>query len=215
MHVIPFSSPPSRQPIFNLPTGIKRLALFLIAIHVARLFLSPARDAVLVSKLAFIPQNYDRLTGHALQPSDWPLLTSPITYMALHAGWAHLGFNLVSLLAFGSPVERLAGPWRMLMVFVLSGIGGALLQACFSGPEPVVLIGASGGISGLFAVAYLAYAPAQKLWQRLAALLVLGAGLVLTGLIGMPGIGPIAWAAHLGGFVTGLALVRLVKRPAS
>jgi membrane associated rhomboid family serine protease len=205
--------PAIRQPLFNLPPGVKGIALFLLVVHVARLLLSPRRDAVLVSHLAFMPQNYAAAWPWRLR--DWPLLTSPVTYMALHAGWLHLGFNLISLLAFGSPVERLAGQRRLLLIFLLSGIGGAVLQAILSGSQPVVLIGASGGISGLFAVAYLGYAPAQKFSQRLAGIAVLGAGLLATGLIGLPGISePIAWAAHLGGFVTGLTLARLARRPA-
>lgn len=205
---------PARPPIFNVPPGIRHLALFLLVVHVARLFLPPSRDALLVSRLAFIPENYAAVLHHArpLRLTDWPLLTSPVTYMLLHGGWAHLGLNLLSLAAFGSPVERLAGAWRMLAIFVLAGIGGAVLQVVVSGPAPLVLIGASGGITGLFAAAYLAYAPPQKLRSRLGGILLLGAGLVASGLMGVPGLDtPVAWVAHLGGFLTGLALARLVR----
>jgi membrane associated rhomboid family serine protease len=218
-----FSSPaPSlparpRQPVLNLPPGVKRIALFLLVVHVARQFLSPRGDAVLIYRLAFIPQRYTPVLEHLrpLRLADWPLLTSPFTYMAVHGGWLHLGINLLSLAAFGSPVEKLLGPRRMLLIFLLSGFGGALLQACLAGgPEPILLIGASGGISGLFAAAFIAYAPAQKTRQRLAAIAILSLGLIASGMAGMPGNRgmPISWAAHLGGFLSGLLLVRLMRR---
>ena len=68
--------------------------------------------------------------------------------VVLHASWAHIILNMMSLYSLGAIVERLAGPWRLLRLYVLCGLGGSLLSA-FLGHAGIPSLGASGAILGL------------------------------------------------------------------
>jgi membrane associated rhomboid family serine protease len=135
--------------------------------------------------------------------------------MFLHGGWLHLGVNALTLAAFGSAVERLTTARTMLAVFFLSGIAAALFQYAVTPDSEALLIGSSGGISGLFAYAFLHTLRAHALsFRRLATLVgLMVIVLAVTGAAGMPGINaPIAWVAHIGGFLAGGALYGLSRR---
>jgi len=131
----------------------------------------------------------------------WRLLTGTF----VHMGVLHIGFNLYALWAIGGPYERLVGPWRLLLVYVLSGLGASLASlASHAG----VSAGASGAIFGVFglhaAVAWrprglLPKAVARKLLRSVFTLLALNA------LIGLS-VPQIDNAAHVGGLVTGFVL---------
>jgi membrane associated rhomboid family serine protease len=199
---------PARPPAINLPPATKYLMLVLALIHIARLFLPPGLDTALVATFGFSAARYSDPDGFG-----WAALVAPVTYMFLHGGWLHLAVNLASLAAFGSAVERpLTGetrPRTMLAIFFLSGLAAALSQYAVAPHSPDILIGASGGISGLFAYAFLAMQRAHALtFRRTAALILLMVGVLwVTGAVGMPGVdAPIAWLAHIGGFLAGAAL---------
>jgi len=70
-----------------------------------------------------------------------------VTYMFLHGGLMHLGFNMLGLWFFGSGVETRLGSRRFLLLYFLSGISGALLSMAFSMGSGV--IGASAGVFGV------------------------------------------------------------------
>ena len=155
-------------------------------------------------------------------------------YGLLHGSWMHVIFNVVWLAAFGSPVARRYGPWRYAALALAGTVAGAVLHLLIDPLSAMPLVGASAGISALMAAAARfvfrpppAYRPAMA-WQfaprprletipelmrnRNAVLFLaiwLGTNL-LFGLISVPlgaGDGPIAWDAHLGGFVAGFFLL--------
>jgi len=193
----------------------------------------PARVSFLVAPAATLQAladlDADELTGlFDLGPFATLTLAS---YAFLHANWTHLGVNAVSLLAFGSPVAKRLGSLRFFFFFMATAVAGALAHLVghpFS-LEPVV--GASAGISGaIAAVARFAFAPGGALHEgwgragaggatqplqtlldnRRAAIFIVTWLLanVLFGTLSMApgGGGPIAWEAHLGGFLAGLLL---------
>ena len=161
----------------------------------------------------------------------WTLLT----YAALHGSWEHLFLNSVWLAAFGAPLARRIGSERFLMVFGLSVIGGATFHFALNWYDAMPLIGASAGIAGVMASVSLfmfqpgaplsrgsffgdqeIHPPALRLsevWHdhRVMWFLGLWMGLnLVTGVFSLaPGdAGPIAWEAHVGGFITGFFAFR-------
>jgi rhomboid family protein len=157
---------------------------------------------------------------HAVPP--WATL---ITSMFLHGGLVHLLGNMLYLWIFGRGVEMALGPARFLVLYVLCGVAAALTQALTDPTAGVPMIGASGAIAGILG-AYLMLHPRANVvvlvWIlifvrliSLPAVLLLGIWFALQLLSALsmdPGEPGVAFWAHVGGFVAGMALV-LVMRP--
>ena len=170
-----------------------------------------------------------RLTGACVEgdlPS--PFLTV-ITSMFLHGGLLHVGGNMLYLWIFGDNVEDTLGHFRFAVFYLLSGIGAAAAQTITNPSSTVPMVGASGAISGVLA-AYLVLFPRASIltlitfgffikFVHVPAVIVLGFWIVVQlangalsyGMGGGEG-GGVAWFAHVGGFVTGLILI-FVLRP--
>ena len=169
--------------------------------------LSDEADSALILQFGLIPANY---TGGGNDLLSQAL--SPITYQFLHGGWIHLGVNMITLAAFGAPVERLLGVRRFVLFYLSSGIvAGAVHIAFFSGSTDPV-IGASGAISGVFGGVLMLMRYVGSLNSLLP---VAGIWIALNVFFGIFGGTPgaageqVAWVAHIGGFVYGLAAIRL------
>jgi membrane associated rhomboid family serine protease len=138
------------------------------------------------------------------------------TALFLHADWSHLLGNLVFLLIFGLPAERVLGPWRLLLLFLLGGAASNLAALYVMGTPGQTIIGASGAVSALLGT-YLALFPGARLgvvlplglfleFVRAPAFLLIGvwaALQVVFAYIG-PSFGQVAWSAHLAGFLFGI-----------
>ena len=147
------------------------------------------------------------------EPQHWLRLFSALF---LHADWAHLLGNLVFLLIFGLPAERVMGPWRFLALFLLGGALANLFAVLVIGAPDRLIIGASGAVSAVIG-AYLALFPQARLgvvvplglfleFVRAPAFLLIGvwaALQVVFAYIG-PAFGAVAWAAHAAGFAFGI-----------
>jgi membrane associated rhomboid family serine protease len=141
--------------------------------------------------------------NYALQP--WTMFAS---YAFLHGGLGHLAVNMITLWSLGQAVAEQAGARGLVGLFVAGTLGGAVAQALLSvAPNPMV--GASGGLFGL--VAGLLWLKVLDLRRRRASLRpALGIVLLLVGInlaMWWALDGRVAWQAHLGGFVAGLALM--------
>ncbi|HEX8349284.1 MAG TPA: rhomboid family intramembrane serine protease [Hymenobacter sp.] len=151
--------------------------------------------------------NFSPLTLHG-QP--WRLLTSCF----LHGGPAHLLLNAGTLVMLGLLAEPLLGRGRLLLGYLLSGIGGSLASLWWHSGG-VNSVGASGAIFGLYglllALSLVKNTPLSHQQRRpLFGLLLY---LMLSSLLaGLEGSGPTDNAAHLGGLVTGFLLGLLVSR---
>ncbi|HXG51163.1 MAG TPA: rhomboid family intramembrane serine protease [candidate division Zixibacteria bacterium] len=149
------------------------------------------------------------------------------TSMFLHGSWMHLLGNMWFLWLFGNNVEDSMGRLRFLVFYLVCGLAAALGQV-FADPRSVIpMVGASGAISGVMG-AYLVLYPNVRVYAlvplgffltsvALPAWVMLGYWFLIQFLSGLATfgdqIGGVAFWAHVGGFVAGVALVKLFARP--
>lgn len=235
-------APSPRQPIFTAPPVLVWTLAAMWGVF-ALLVFAPARVIYLFDSLfALSPIRFTQGVNAEGGLVGW--LSPLVGHMFVHADLMHIGINSLWFLAFGAPVVRRltaagqetpaavavfrsapAGPWPSFLFiafFILSGIGGALTFILFNLREPALLVGASGGVSGLLGglVLFLhrpgpaftrGYRPLAALTDPIVAMwiIVMVALNVGSGVFGV-GVdegGPnIAWEAHLGGFFTGLLI---------
>jgi membrane associated rhomboid family serine protease len=166
--------------------------------------------------------------GHASLPEQVsaaiPAGLTLVTSMFLHGGWMHLLGNMLYLWIFGNNIEDAMGHAKYIVFYILCGILAALSHALTDTASPVPMVGASGAISAVLGAYLLLYPRAHVLvWipvigiTRVAAGIVLGmwfvTQLVSGGMAAGTRGGGVAFFAHIGGFVSGMALVGLFKRP--
>lgn len=235
----------TREPIFNVPPVVIGLVVFLSAIHLTMEFVlsDDAVDTVL-ELFAFEPLRYWSSATHAFGPLPGGLPAAVwtfVTYAFLHANLVHLGFNLIWLLAFGTPVARRFGAWRFLAFFAFTAAAGALAHLVTHIGENVPTVGASAADLGMMAAALrfvfqpggplgflrlseaeTYHVPAKPLGAMLRDRRMLLLVLVWFGLnwmlslpiFAMPGIEEgVAWQAHVGGFIGGLVGFALFDPP--
>lgn len=158
-------------------------------------------------------------------PPDWSTL---VTSMFLHGGLAHISGNMLYLWIFGDNVELAMGRLRFFFFYIVCGVAAALAQIWMSPASAYPLIGASGAISGVLGAYLLLYPygrvrvlilPFPIIIMRVIevpAMLVLGFWFVLqllSGIFSNPDEPGVAFAAHVGGFLTGMVLVLVARRP--
>jgi membrane associated rhomboid family serine protease len=152
-------------------------------------------------------------------------LLTLFTYMFLHGGFLHLAGNMLFLGVFGDNIECRIGRGRYLLLYLASGMIGALAHvaaAALSGSGlGTPLVGASGAISGILG-AYLILFPGNRVTvllfnfipTRLSAWAVIGFWFVMQIVGGLSGwtSGGVAYLVHIGGFAIGLLWSRRYRR---
>lgn len=158
-------------------------------------------------------------------------ILTPLTSMFLHGGWGHILGNAIFFWVFGNNIEDSMGPVRFLVFYLICGLAAAASQVMIDPASPVPTVGASGAISGVMG-AYLVLYPRVRvnmlfifvIFFRVFAIpawivLIWWFGVqVLTGLPQLSPIRPdisggVAVWAHVGGFITGMLLIKLFERP--
>jgi len=158
------------------------------------------------------------------QPHWWTVATS----MFLHAGWLHIIGNMWFLWVFGNNIEDSMGHARFVAFYLLCGVAAALAQMVSDPRSAVPMVGASGAISGVMGAYILLYPRVRVhtiVWLgffvttvALPAYVILGYWFVYQLLLGTVGSlsrmeGGTAFWAHVGGFVAGMALIRVFVNP--
>jgi membrane associated rhomboid family serine protease len=163
-----------------------------------------------------------------LQVTPISVYLTLLTSMFMHGGFAHIAGNMLYLFIFGDNIENAMGHMRYLAFYLLTGLLAALSHvgatAAFGGDMLIPSLGASGAISGILG-GYLLLFPSRRVRvlvfrfvQEVPAIAAIGlwflfqlvSGLGMLGSDGGGGGGGgVAYAAHIGGFVAGLALVKL------
>ncbi len=198
------------EPMINLPPVTKWLLGVILAIFLITNVLLPAEYADLaINSFGFIPEAWHTENFNPL------ILITPFTHMLFHGGWMHVMMNLFMLAAFGSGVERWFGGKKTLILFVASGLFGVLAHYLFNTASPYPMIGASGGLSGLFAAALIMMSRGQReIGGRFGILpfIIIWIGLSIGfGMLGGPDGSMVAWAAHVGGFIGGFVVLKAMK----
>ena len=175
-----------------------------------------------------IQQVLEQLSDYDLFVLSWgyrpaePSLVALFASMFLHGGFAHVFGNMLFLWIYGDNVEHRLGSVRYVFWYLLTGAAATLFHAVFDSDSRIPLVGASGAISGVLGFYFLWFPKNHvRVWVLLfpffmdvvllPARLVLGFYLVLDNLLpflltqGTPGAG-VAYGAHIGGFLAGLAV---------
>ncbi len=216
----------------NLPTDrFPVLTTVLIAINVVVLVwlftLSP--DGVREAELEYGAIPY-RLThpGEAFPLADVPWWVTIFTSMFIHGSILHLAGNMLFLWVFGRRLEESMGRPRFIAFYLLSGIVAVYAQTLLDPDSTVPVIGASGAVAGVLGGYILLYPRARVLtlvfivffitFIEVPAMIMLGLWFVLqlipaVGQVATAELasesGGVAYLAHLGGFLFGLATIKL------
>jgi membrane associated rhomboid family serine protease len=225
-----------REPLFNVPSVVVAVLALLALVHFGRTtLLTDQQDVEFLLTFAFIPARYGTSAlASALPGGAGAEIWTFVTYSLIHADWVHFGVNAIWLLPFGSAVARRFGTARFLAFFAVTAAAGAAMHLATHPGEQFPMIGASAAISGTMAAA-MRFAFQRggplELWRhndertyqvpaiplrrvltdmRVLVFLAVWFGInILFGMGTLPMAGvdqPIAWQAHIGGFLAGMFL---------
>lgn len=212
------------QPVFSTPY----ITYFLIALNLVIYFFEwqlgmQGRGALnsLVMQFGVIPRvEIGLLTGTPVfspMGAFVPILTS----MFLHASWGHVIGNMWMLYLFGDNIEDYLGHFSYLIFYLLSGVAASLTHILFNASSPIPSIGASGAIAGVMGAYLVLYPRARVLTWLFIVIVPFPAWLWLViwaseqflsgaaSIVQTSQTSGIAFWAHVGGFVTGILMVKL------
>src|SRR4051812_5792134 len=201
------------QPSFSPPIVTVILIVLNILVFLFQLSLDPYERNYFIALYGIVP---DRLN-----------YTSLLTSMFLHGGWLHLIGNMWFLWIYGDNVEDVLGHEKFAAFYILCGLAAAIVHVGLNPDSRVPTIGASGAIAGVMG-AYLVKFPHSRIVTLLPIfiffttvevpavfmLLYWFAIQIFSGVgsIGYSNVGKggVAWFAHVGGFLAGMALIYLM-----
>lgn len=193
----------------GITPGVKLLIIANAAVFVLQTVLGggmTGRSGLLTNWLAFVPQN--AIFGLEI----WRFLT----YMFLHGGMMHIGFNMFALWMFGSQIETRWGQRTFMTYYVVCGLGGAVTYGLFNlaGMSSFIpMIGASGAVYGILLAYGLTFPNSVILIMMIIpmkakyAVLIFGLIALMSSATGSDG--GVAHLAHLGGMLTGFIFLKL------
>ncbi|HYG98432.1 MAG TPA: rhomboid family intramembrane serine protease [Terriglobales bacterium] len=216
------------------------LALNIVVFLFELTFAGPQRNA-LMFEFGFLPVKITALfsgvdtvllQGGVMVPVTAQTALVPVfTSIFMHASWLHLIFNMWALWIFGDNIEDYLGHFWYLVFYLMSGLAAAALHTILNPVSAIPSVGASGAIAGIMGAYIVLYPTAQVTtllpifvfftFIHLPAWLVLGYWFIVQFLSGtatsiaysnQTSGGGVAFWAHVGGFVAGIALIKLFPR---
>ena len=207
----------------NPTSGRPIVTYFLISICVVVFFMQLGSESYRTGQLFYsyglIPSV---LMGHDRLPIDLyavPAYVTIFSSMFMHGGFMHLIGNMLYMWIFADNIEENLGPKKFIVFYLLSGIGAAMAQVLADTSSQIPMVGASGAIGGVLGAYIINYPKAKVLVliplgffifsHKIRALYVLGFWFILQFINSsmMSSQGGVAYAAHIGGFVTGMILI--------
>ena len=187
----------------------------LVALNVLFFFVELSGGDAFIKRWAFVPSRF--------LANPFGNFLTLFTSMFMHAGWLHLGGNMLYLWIFGDNVEDRLGHVKFTIFYLLCGLAATFAQLAFSLGSNVPNLGASGAIAGVLG-AYILLFPKGKVKVlqgqqvvQVPALIVIGMWIVLQFFSGIGSIantaqtGGVAYMAHIGGFLAGFVLTFLFR----
>lgn len=212
-------NPTRRFPLVTILILVLNVGLFLYA-----KLLGPTGFGALTASWGAIP--FEITHGvDAISPTPFPVYLTVLTSMFMHAGWLHVGMNMLYLWVFANNVEDALGRVRFLLFYLAWGAAAAMAQVVADPESTIPLVGASGAVAGALG-AYLVAFPGAMVevvvpiffFIRIVpvpAVVVLlmwfGFQLLNVWLDQGGAGGGVAWYAHIGGFVAGYVMMRLLS----
>ncbi len=216
-----FGYPGRNALLGDVPAPVVRLAGLMAIIYIGMWLAPSSIDYALSERLGFEPARLHALGAGMGPGASAAIIATLFTHAFLHASFAHLGFNLLWLTIFGAPVaRRLRSGIRFYLFFLCCAAAGGLFFYLFHLNDSTLLVGASGGITGLLGglIRFAFHRPFSRresvkgilpltdrsvlVWAI--AIILMNASVVLFGPLVGGGNDNIAWEAHVGGFLFGL-----------
>jgi len=213
----------------NLPSSTPPVITVLLILACTTVFLHVSYGLPSDAAVQRVLMNYGAIPSHLLGPGGLAeAAPTVVTSLFLHGSWLHLGGNMLYLWIFGDNVEDWMGHTGFLFFYVLSGAAATMSHALLNATSTAPLVGASGAIAGVLG-AYLVLFPRARI-RSLAILGYYVTTVSIPAVVFLPlwfllqffsgvaslgagaGGGGVAWWAHVGGFVTGIALVPIFSR---
>ena len=212
-------------PRFSTPF----ITFFLIGLNLLIFFfewtLDPTSLGMLFRQFAVIPSHITGLLTGAYRGGAGTALLPIFTSMFLHGTWRHVISNMWYLWIFGDNIEDYLGHFKYLLFYLTSGLAATLLQVVLTPDSRIPNVGASGAIAGVLGAYFILYPKARVLiWFPILlfyvpAWVLLGFWFVYQFFVGaatslayssQTDRGGIAFWAHVGGFVAGIIMIKLI-----
>jgi membrane associated rhomboid family serine protease len=217
------------QPRFSTPF----VTYFLIGLNsVVFLFesaLTPESFKTLLYQFGMISANITGYVSGSGRLGLAAVLLPALTSMFLHGSWMHVIGNMWFLWIFGDNIEDYLGHFKYLIFYLASGLGAAFAQVILNPHSIVPTVGASGAIAGVLGAYFVLYPRARVLiWFPIFFLFYVPAWVTLGYWFAMQFLsgaatsivsssetqGGVAFWAHVGGFVAGIVLIKILpERP--
>jgi len=211
----------SRLIIPTRPLASYGLLAANVLVFLFQLQLTPEAEKVFVFRFGVVPRWFLESTGHPA------VLLSAVTSMFVHGNLAHIAGNMWFLWVFSRAVEHALGHARFFAQYILCGLAAVVAQIAIDPLSEIPMVGASGAIAGVVA-SYVALYPRSRIltvipififfqFVELPAFFYVFIWFGYQLLMGVTSLGlqtqgGVAFFAHIGGFVAGLVLTRLMAR---
>lgn len=214
-------------PRVTMPVAVSAVIAINVLAFLYAMMLGPKEQVFLFHLFGVVPARFFEPEWAAWagypQTFGWPFLT----YMFLHSGWMHIILNMWMLWIFGDNIEDVTGHLGFVAFYLLCGLAAVALHMVFEQQAAIPIVGASGAVAGVMG-AYIVLYPHGRvltlvpiviipLFLQLPSYLFLGVWFLSQLAAGVVShvreVSEIAWWAHVGGFVAGMSLIHLFRRP--
>lgn len=221
--LIPYKdeNPTTSTSVVTIGLIVVNIVIFLLSMIIA----APSGYGKIVYHFGLIPG--ELISSHIFSgPQALPPALTIFTSMFFHGGFLHLGGNMLYLWIFGNNIEDYLGHLKFFLFYVLSGLVATFGHLLVNSTSQLPMVGASGAIAGVLGAYLLLYPRARvRVFAllfifittiRVPAIIVLGFWIILQVINGMGSLGNItggtAWFAHIGGFLAGILLIRILPK---